>query len=158
MSYHLPQGLVRGAQRYGGPRLNSRPVKRAVEFHGIPVSVEIEAGDTKTGVDEDGQPWQVTYSIPYGEIPGTRSLADGDGVDIYLGPDEDAEKVFVVHQLRRDGSHDEDKVMLQFGSASDAEAAYRDHHSGAAWAFGSMDEMTVDEFLNGYLASNRVIG
>lgn len=147
-------GVNLGASRYGSRR-NSRPVKRATYFHGLPVSIEIEPGETKSGVDEDGTPWTVTYTIPYGEFPNTKSLADGDGVDVYVGPDPNAQTVYVVHQNRRDGSFDEDKVCIQFGSARDAEKAYKNHHSGAEWAFGSMDEMTVDEFLRGYLASNR---
>lgn len=149
---HLPgAGLRRGQERYS----NSRPVLRTASWHGIPVSVEVEVGETKSGVGEEGIPWEKTYDVPYGEIPHSLSQADGDGVDVYLGVDGRATMVYVIHQLRRDGSYDEDKVMLDFLTSGEAEAAYRRH--GPDWGFGSMDAMTVDQFVHGYLASNRKI-
>lgn len=148
-------GVARGTRRYSS-MANSRPVLRTVDFHGIPVSIEFDKGDTKRGVGEYGNLWTQTYEVPYGEIPGSRTLADGEGVDVYLGPEWDAPMVFVVHQLKRDGrTFDEDKVMLGFANMDAAVEAYKDH--GPEWGFGSCDAMTVDEFLNGYLASNRKI-
>jgi len=144
-------GIERGRQRYS----NSRPVKRTIDFHGIPVSIEFDRGETKRGIGDYGEIWTNTYEHPYGEIPTSRSLADRDGVDVYVGPDESSPTVYVVHQLKRDGSFDEDKVMLQFGSASEAESCYRRH--GPSNRFGGMDAMTIDEFIHGYLASNRKI-
>jgi len=131
--------------------LNSRPGRRC-EFAGLPVNVEIEVGEVKSGVDENGMAWHHEYQFPYGEILKTEG-ADRDPVDVYLGPDESSDKVFVVHQVRADGEFDEDKVLLGFCAAGDAERAYRDH--GPDWGFGSMDEMTLDQFVEGYLASNR---
>lgn len=133
--------------------MNSRPVLRNVDFHGIPVSIEFDKGDTKRGIGDYGEVWTQTYEIPYGEIPGSCSLADGDGVDVYVGLDIEAPLVFVVHQLKRNGKFDEDKCMLNFSDEQSAVSAYRRH--GPKWGFGSVDSMTVSEFLNGYLASNR---
>lgn len=123
-------------------------------FRGLPINIEIEAGQTKSGVGEDGQPWEHVYAAPYGEILSTEG-EDGDPVDIYLGPFESADEVYVVHQLRRDGSFDEDKVFLGFAGAAEAEDCYRMH--GPPWGFGTMDKMTFDQFQNGYLASNRAL-
>lgn len=141
--------LLNGSERYS----NSRPALRETSVHGLPVSIEIEAGQTRGGVGEDGEKWERTYTVPYGEFRQSEALSDGDGVDVYVGPDRASQTVYVVHQLRRDGSYDEDKVMAQFGSARDAERAYRDH--GPEWGFGSMDEMSANEFVKGYMASNR---
>lgn len=133
-----------GARRYG----NARDVRRYTAFQGIPIAVEIEAGEHYVG---DG--WEQTYEIPYGEIPDSVALSDGDGVDVYLGPNPAGDTVYVVHQNRRDGTYDEDKVMFGFDSERDAVRAYLRH--GPEWGFGSVDSMTVSEFKNGYLASNR---
>lgn len=131
-----------------------RPVKRRLDFLGLPINIEIEAGDFKKGVDEQGQQWQKEYAIPYGEIDRTEG-EDGDPVDVYLGPWQNPGcLVYVVHQLKRDRTPDEDKVMLGFQNAEIAEEAYRLH--GPDWGFGSMDAMTLDEFKNGYLAANRL--
>lgn len=148
--YALPHDrLALARQRY----TNARPRPRAVQFQGLPISVEIEPGQTRSGVEEGGAPWSKTYKYPYGEVRGTRALSDGDPVDVYLGPDPLQRTVYVVHQLRRDGSYDEDKVMLGFPSEGEAVACYKSH--GPSWGFGSLDRMTVDQFRHGYLASNR---
>jgi hypothetical protein len=136
--------------------LNSRPVKRTVNWHGVPVSVEFDIGDVKRGIGDYGEVWTNEYTVPYGEIPSSRTLADGEGVDVYLGPDLEAPPVFVVHQLKRDGTFDEDKVMLGFPSREEAVKAYGRH--GPSWGFGSVDEMTAEQFIRGYLASNRKVG
>lgn len=133
----------------------SRPTKRETDFAGLPINVEIEQGDTKRGVDESGQPWEHTYQFPYGEIQRTEG-EDGDPVDVYLGGGDPEADVHVVHQLRMDGTYDEDKVMLGFPDLASAEKAYREH--GPSFGFGSIDSMTLDQFKNGYLAANRPLG
>src|SRR5712675_2992537 len=107
----LNTGLDLGAKKYG----NSRPVKRSTAFQEIPISIEIEAGEHVVGYD-----WERTYQYAYGEIPNSATLADGEGVDIYLGLNSLSDLVVVVHQNKRNGLYDEDKVMLGFDSERDA--------------------------------------
>lgn len=134
--------------------MSLRPTKRRIDFLGLPIAVEIEVGEDKRGHDSQGREWSHTYAYPYGEIEQTLG-ADGDCVDVYLGDIEDAQApVFVVHQLNRDGTPDEDKVMLGFPNPFAAQLAYREH--GPDWGFGSMDTMTLDEFKHGYLAAARL--
>lgn len=140
----LDEGVDRGTRKYG----NSRPVKRSTQFQGIPISIEIEVGEHVVG-----NGCEKTYKYAYGEIPTSATLADGEGVDVYLGPNPQSDLVCVVHQNKRDGTYDEDKIMLGFDSDRDALKCYRDH--GPEWGFGSMDLMNVDEFEMGYLAANR---
>lgn len=153
MKHRPHEGLALGQRRYS----NSRPVKRTEDFHGIEVSVEFDVGETKRGIGQYGEVWTNTYKHAYGEIPNSRSLADGDGVDVLLGPDEKAKMVFVIHQSRRDGSYDEDKCLLQFRTRESAIQAYRDQAPvwGLVDAEAQVDEMTVDQFLSGYLAACR---
>lgn len=151
MQLYKHDGLALGAKRYS----NSRPALRVVDFHGLPVKIEIEAGETKSGIGEDGKQWSHTYAVPYGEIPSSRALSDGDGVDVYLGPNPLATTVYVIHQLRRNGNFDEDKCLLGFASLGEAVQTYKEH--GPSWGFGSIDTMTVDQFIHGYLASNRKV-
>lgn len=149
MAQPIHDGIALGRRRY----TNARPGSRAVDFQGLPIKVEIEPGDTKSGMGEDGRPWSKTYKVPYGEVKKTEALSDGDPVDVYLGPDPRAQWVYVVHQLRHNGEYDEDKCMLGFPSEGEAVLAYKQH--GPSWGFGSMDRMTMDQFRHGYLASNR---
>ena len=133
--------------------LEHRPSKRRFNFQGLSINIEIDTGETKSGYDDLGQKWEHVYAIPYGEILGTEG-EDDDPVDVYIGPDESAAQVFVVHQLNQDRTPDEDKVFLGFDSAGSAEKAYRDH--GPVWGFGSIESMTLDQFKTGYLAANRL--
>lgn len=132
-----------------------RTILRRINFRGLPVSIEIEPGQTKKGVDPDGIPWKVKFDVPYGEIDRTEGR-DSEPVDVYLGPNSKAGNVFVVHQVRPDGKYDEDKVFLGFTDAIEATKCFFRH--GARWAFGSMDCMSFDEFTHGYLAANRMNG
>lgn len=142
----LNQGIDTGAVKYG----NERTTKRMTAFQGIPVRLEIEAGEHVIG-----NGWENTYKYPYGEIPNSHALSDGDPVDVYLGPNGQSDLVVVVHQNKRDGTFDEDKVMLGFNSERDAVQCYFDH--GPEWGFGSSETMTFDQFVKGYLAANRLL-
>ena len=144
-------GVALGTRRYS----NSRPTVRTQDWNGKTINVEFDKGQTKTGVGDYGQVWRKTYEVPYGEIDGSTSPHDGDAVDCYLGDSSDSADVYVVHQLKRDGSHDEDKCMLGFGDMDSAVAAYVAH--GPEWGLGPVDAMTIDQFLNGYLAGARDI-
>lgn len=140
----------------GGPGLKH---VRTTKFCGLPVNIEIDRGMTAEGVGPDGKKWRKEYSDAYGEIDRTLAQSDGDPVDVYLGPHSVGRGVpgkclvYVVHQLKPNGEYDEDKCFLGFGSAAEAKASYIKH--GPSWGFGGMDKMTLDEFKNGYLASNR---
>lgn len=132
----------------------SRPTKRRLDWRGLPINVEIEVGDTKSGVDPFGNRWEHTYSIPYGEIARTDG-ADGDPVDVYLGPDQESDRVFVVSQLTgavdpRERVYDEEKVFLGFRSLDEVTAAYYAH--GPSWGMGGVTEMDFEAFKADWLA------
>ena len=128
------------------------PHVRRTYFKGLPVDVELDIGMTASGKDPNGKPWSVTYKHPYGEIPGTIGR-DGDPVDVYIGPDEDSEFVYVVHQVTMDGNFDEDKVLVGFSSPIEATKCYFQH--GPKFGFGSLETLTFAQFTNGYLVSTR---
>lgn len=94
--------------------------KGHLSFHGLPVTIETPAGAERKGVRPDGTPWSVTLNHPYGYVKGTRG-ADGDHVDVYIGPHPNSQDVFVVDQIDpATGKFDEHKAVL--GVANDAEA------------------------------------
>ena len=142
-------GLDRGQRKFS----NSRPVVRTVDWHGLQISVEFDKGQTKKGIGAYGEVWENTYKYPYGEIVDSKTLADGDAVDVYLGDDKKAEFVYVVHQLTRAKKYDEPKCLLDFPNEKSAIEAYK--HHGPKWGFGGCDVMTIAEFMNGFLAGNR---
>jgi hypothetical protein len=94
---------------------------------GIPVAIENRVGSVRSGKNEDGSSWKTKFKLPYGYIKGTKG-ADDEEVDAYVGPHKKAPHAYVVHQLRDDGSHDEDTVMLGFKSKGEARKGILDHY------------------------------
>lgn len=95
--------------------------KPKVEIDGIPIAMENAAGGTRTGKAGD---WQVEMPAHYGEIVGSKG-ADGDPIDVYVGPKPEGHKVYVIDQRDPEtGVFDEHKVMMGFDSQREAESAY----------------------------------
>lgn len=64
----------------------------------------------------------------------------------YVGPDKEAQKVYVIHQNDPvTHKYDEDKCMLCFSSAADAKKAYMKQYDRPGF-YGSMTTMTIDQF------------
>ena len=99
--------------------------KDHISFQGLPISVETRKGQTRSGTGPDGRKWSVKLPYDYGYIKRTEG-ADGDHVDVCIGPDHQSDHVFVVDQHDHlDGKFDEHKVMLGYRTQSEAEHAYR---------------------------------
>ena len=119
--------------------------KKHLRFRGMEVSIENRAGSVREGKDKDGTPWRVKMHYDYGYIRRTEGT-DGDHVDVYIGPDEDADTVYVVHQAYPEtGRYDEDKCMLGFGSAEQAKAAYLKQYDDPKF-FGAMTAVPISMF------------
>ena len=127
-------------------------VKRQKTIRNICFKLELEPGDTRSGVSPEGKKWEKKMSLAYGHIPKTVG-DDGETVDIYLKEDGVFENIYVVHQRKKDGSHDEDKCMVGFTSKEEAKDAYEKH--GPEWGYGSLTEYTWDDFQNDYLSEHQ---
>ncbi len=119
--------------------------KQHIKFAGLDVSVENPAGSVRSGTDKAGNSWQTQMHNDYGYIKRTEGI-DGDHVDVYLGPNEDAEYVYVVHQAKPDsGEYDEDKCMVGFDDPESAKAAYLKHYDRPEF-FGSLTAVPMSLF------------
>ena len=122
------------------------PVARRT-FAGLPIAIENPAGSIRLWHDGPTQIGATTMQNDYGFIEGVMG-ADKEELDVYLGPDEGASNVHVVHQQAKPDykRHDEDKVMLGFPDAGAAEAAYLAHRNDGEQAFGGMSTIPLDRF------------
>lgn len=110
---------------------------------GLGIAIENQKGSVRSGVDKDGKPWRTKMVHPYGYIKGSKG-ADGEEVDCYVGPKEDASHAHVVHQHKADGTgYDEDKVMLGFESRKDAREAYLKHYNDPKF-LGPMKSVPIE--------------
>ena len=114
------------------------------EVQGLPIAIENKAGSIRRGVDSHGKSWATKMTMPYGYIKGTEG-ADGDGVDVFVGPDKEADKAFVVHQKNPDTEkYDEDKVFLGLQSKKDAKEAFADNYDKPEKFMGPISEVPID--------------
>ena len=114
-------------------------------FGDIVVNVENPAGTERYGIEENGHEWRTQMKYDYGFIYGPKGK-DDEGVDVYLGPNQEAKSIFVIHQNNPDtGEYDEDKVLLGFDSKEDAKNVYLIHYDRPEF-FGSMDEFSMQDF------------
>lgn len=150
-SYGLLRDAATGTKESAAYKLHGR-----TEFQGLPISIENRKGSYRYWKDQNGKDKGRTYmNYSYGYIRGTEGT-DGDHLDVYLGPQEDSQRVFVVNQVKKpkdsvkgDGKEwrgfDEQKVMLGFPDAAAARAAYKKQYDDPRF-FGSMKELSMDEF------------
>lgn len=111
---------------YKGQPADPDSVKFKTEFQGIPIHVDRPKGFKMVGTDAHGKPWSRRYNYDYGFIPKTRG-GDGDGLDVFIGPEKDSRDTYWAIQAKPDGSFDEYKVMLGFNGRDAAKAAYEAH-------------------------------
>ena len=134
--------------------------KRKLSFQGLPISIENEKDSERSGVGPDGKPWSVTMPAPYGYVRRTEGM-DGDHVDVYVGPSEDSDKVFVIDQVDADtGEPDEHKCMVGFNTEDEARNTYQKAFSDGRGPdrIGKITPMTMDgfkEWLKDFKVSNR---
>lgn len=120
--------------------------KGHVRIKGMEISIENPAGSVRSGVDADGTEWDSPMLHHYGYIRGTKGF-DKDHLDVFVAPGaEGSEQVFVVDQLKADGSFDEHKVII--GASSEAEALdiYTANYEEGWDRAGAVTAMPVDEF------------
>ena len=140
-------------QSIGEYKVAARPLHDRMSFQGLPISIENQTGSIRTGIDENGKPWATIMDFPYGYIRQTEG-ADGEHIDCYVGPNQNAQDVFVIHQKNPlTGEYDEDKVMLGFDDAGEASEAYFDHFDDPEF-FDSMSYWPIEVFKNKVFSAN----
>lgn len=118
------------------------PVRR---FQGLKIVIENPKGSTRSGKSKAGKAWSVRMAHDYGFIKKAVG-ADGEGLDVFLGPHKDAVNAYVIHQNQpATGRYDEDKVMLGFHDADEAKAAYLANYNTPKF-FRSLTIIPMDRF------------
>lgn len=118
-----------------------------VQWQGMDLGIETRAGDIRSSKDPQ-TPWEVKMPAPYGKVKRTTG-ADGEELDITLGPNPNAKNVFVIDQKDlKTGAFDEHKAFGGFDSMDDATDAYTASFSDKKGGdrIGGVTEMTVPQF------------
>jgi phage gp29-like protein len=120
--------------------------KGKFSWNGLTIAIETPNGATRRGKDRSGKPWAVTLPAHYGYILRNKSEADGDHVDVFVGPHPETELVFVVDQQHPGGRFDEHKTMIGFRTEAEAREAYQRSYSPGWQGLRSITAMTLDQF------------
>jgi hypothetical protein len=121
-----------------------KKLKQRLRVHGLTLVIEHPKGSTRTGEGADG-PWSRKMAAHYGYIARTESDADGDAIDVFIGPKPEAELVFVMDQVDQTGAFDEHKVLLGWLTADEALAGYLANYPDG-WKAGELTAMTIPQF------------
>jgi hypothetical protein len=120
--------------------------KGKVRLHGLDISIENPKGSTRKGKDQDGKEWSSEMKHHYGDIKGTTG-ADGDSIDVFIGDNQESQKVFIVDQIDpKTGEFDEVKVMMGFDDANSAKSGYLSNYDKNWKGLGEITEASVEDF------------
>lgn len=126
--------------------------KAHIKVDGFDITIENPKGSERRGVDDKGKPWSVTMNNSYGYIRGTEGV-DGDHIDFFMGDTGDG--VYVVDQVKEDGTFDEHKVMYGFGSLDEAKEAYLANYSPGWKGLGNITGVSKEAFKKWVDSSHR---
>lgn len=118
--------------------------KGFVRLHGLPITIETPMFTPRAGKD-DGKPWSIVCMANYGYVNGTKA-ADGDALDVYVGPTPESTLVVVVNQRKKDGSFDEHKAVLGFYDVDSALMAYQNSYERGWQGMASYVACTINQF------------
>lgn len=130
--------------------------KGHIKIDGFDITIETLKGVVRSGVDEQGNAWSVTMNNTYGYIRGTEGV-DGDHIDLFLSDNLDGwnGNVYVIDQVKPDGSFDEHKVMYGFNTIEEAQAAYLSNYSEGWQGLGAITGTTKEGFQKWVASSHR---
>jgi hypothetical protein len=113
------------------------------------ISIETGLGQERKGTGPDGKPWSVKMThAAYGRIKGSKG-ADGQPLDVFVGPHPTSPHVFIIDQHEPGKGFDEHKIMLGFRNPIEAMHAYANsYNDGANGRIGGATAMSAAEFQN----------
>ncbi|RUT30914.1 hypothetical protein WG29040_23540 [Pseudomonas sp. PAMC 29040] len=118
--------------------------KGSFSMYGLRITIETPMFQPRRG-KQDGKPWSITCMAHYGYVNGTKG-ADGDAVDVFVGPAPESRNVYVINQNAKGGAFDEHKVMLGFIDQDQARTAYLNSYEKGWAGLGSVAACTINQF------------
>jgi hypothetical protein len=119
-----------------------------IKVGGIDIAIENPKGSERSGTDPNGRQWKVKMPAHYGRIKRTTG-ADGDQIDVYVGPNPQSKRVYVIDQKDLNTRRfDEHKAIMGANSVSEARALYSKAFSDKMGndRIGGIKPMSVSEF------------
>lgn len=115
-------------------------------WNGLHIALENPQGSVRKGKNKLGVEWERVMPAHYGYIRRTESAADGDHVDVFMGPRPESNLVYVIDQQTDGGRFDEHKVILGCDSEKQARALYQAAYQPGWKGLKSITCLTVPQF------------
>ena len=131
----LTTNILEAIARYSAKQTTSNHFK----LHGLSICIETPKGQRR-------RPDWPEMPADYGFIKKTEG-ADGDEVDVFIGPHRQSEMVYVIDQCDQQGQFDEHKVMLGYTNYKKAMDAYRAAYC-KGWKIGKVTSLTIEQLKN----------
>jgi len=104
------------------------PQHHSTDFRNLGIVIEWPKGSVRTGEDKNGKKWKRKMEADYGYVPDTTAAGDKEDLDVYVGPNGESDKVYIVEQLDDEGEFDEYKCLLGFDDLDTAYETYLKHY------------------------------
>lgn len=135
----------KGGDDWSGDESNEHGVFEKIDLHGLGIAIENPVGSIRSGVDENGVPWEIQMDHAYGFIMNTEGM-DGEEIDVFVGPYQNSENVYVI-TIRDPKEGVEDKVFLGYRSGKEAMETFESHYSNPYDFVDKVSEYTLSQFL-----------
>ena len=119
--------------------------KGTLKWKGLTIKLENPRGSTRSGTDNSGKKWSIRMKYDYGYIGNTKSKADGDAVDVFIGDNLDSEIVFIIDQVLN-GKFDEHKCVIGALNKEEASKIYLSNYEKGWKGLGKINPMTLEQF------------
>ena len=143
----MPVAQFRTKGKVASLKRRADAVLKKTEFQGVPIHLDRPEGFVQK-LDTPEGPKERLYTCDYGFVPGTEDH-DGEELDVFIGPNPEAETVYVIKQNKHDGTFDEHKCMLGFDNKEDAIEVYGDHIPRKL--IRSVEPMSFDDWQNDFV-------
>lgn len=122
------------------------PAKKTLRWKGLTIAIENPAGSVRKWTNRHGESGEQVIKHDYGYIRHTDG-ADGDAVDVFMGPDLDSETVFIINQIEpKSGDFDEHKCVLGASSEEEAKDIYLSNYQPGWKGLGDIVEIPLEAF------------
>lgn len=119
--------------------------KGRFRWNGLQIVIENPKGSIRSGIGEDGREWSQKMGAHYGYLSRTEG-ADGDHIDVFVGPTPESEVIFVVDQVQRGGEFDEHKAVIGAISEDEAREIYLSCYEDGWRGLKAITAMTLEQF------------
>jgi len=120
--------------------------KGHVRLHGLDIAIENPKGSWRRGVDRQGVKWAIKMKAHYGYLKKTEG-ADGDHLDVFIGPDLHTDNVWIVNQVDpTTGRFDEHKIILGCPTKECARDLYESNYQPGWRGLQSIYRIDIHDF------------